>query len=564
MPSINDLKNDGNQPFIPTLEQEDENTAPNGGFIPSIQEEDEVAPTPKKKPGAISMTSGKKVVREKLDLNTLPKEEPKGVILKESPEKEILGPGGIFDKYIEEKSAEAAAFFAEEEHDQEVSENSQEANDVDNSNKSEEELEMEELEKEYEKEDNTVYKEINNTLSDDEVEEETTTPVVESKVEEEVSEDDTSDIEIEREIVANISSATENITDDDELEEDASDDNIDDEDGQRYLEIIKNEISKRIKPVSKKMDISNFTVVSKPSMSNNIIESKEVPVAKWGLPTTGITFNIKEILGSNIEKIRSAISGGNMHIVLQIIYDSIVSPKPETMELWAKSIAYDDFDHLFMGIYIAAFNDSNYISMTCSNNACKDKVFVTDNIPMQNMVKFKDAEAEKKFKALLSSNAVNPKGLITTEIVPISDKFAFGFKIPSLYDIYIEDRYIDDTFRQKYENASAIVPYIDKVYYIDTQNQQLIPIGYKEYPNNKAKTAKSRVIRYDKVLSTLGVDEINIIKAYMVKIVEDSQSVSYQIPEATCPHCGTKIEAQPISASQLVFTRNQLSLLINI
>ena len=60
------------------------------------------------------------------------------------------------------------------------------------------------------------------------------------------------------------------------------------------------------------------------------------------------------------------------------------------------------------------------------------------------------------------------------------------------------------------------------------------------------------------------MDEVNIIKAYMAKIVQDSQIISYEIPETTCPYCGTKIEAQPAQASQLLFQRNQLSLLVNI
>ena len=568
MPSINDLKNDGNvrQPFIPTIaEVDDDNNTSNGGFIPTISEEDEPVTTtsaPKKKPNVLSMTSGK-VVREKLDLNTLPKKEPEGVILKESIEKDILGPGGIFEDYLKEKTEEAAEFFAEEDLAREVEENSKDDEDTkENEEKTAEELEIEELEKEYENTDDSL-KEMDSIFNNTEE----TVSEVPVNVKEEVVTDDSDNIEIEREIVTN-TGTEEIVTDEDELAEDTSSDDNDDsnleEDSDRYLQIIKNEISKRIKPVSKKMDISNFTIISKPIMSNNIIESKEVPVAKWALPTTGTTFKVKEILGSNIEKIRTAISGGHMDIVLQIIYDNIISPKPESMMLWAKSIAYDDFDHLFMGIYIAAFTDSNYISMTCPNPNCKDKVFVTDNIPMEQMVKFKDAEAEKKFKALLNSNAVNPKGLITSEIIPISNRFAFGFKIPSLYDIYIEDRLIDDTFRAKYENASAIVPYIDKIYYIDTENNQLIPVGFTEYVNNQTKTVKSKIIRYDKVLSTLGVDEINVIKAYMVKIVEESQSISYQVPEATCPHCGHKIAAQPISGSQLVFTRNQLTLLLNI
>ena len=299
-------------------------------------------------------------------------------------------------------------------------------------------------------------------------------------------------------------------------------------------------------------------------MNNAILEPKEVPVAKWALPATGITFQIKEIFGSSIEMIRTAISNNQMNTVLQIIYDHIVSPKPATMEAWAKTIAFDDFDHLFMGVYIASFADSNFIQMVCDNNECKDKVFVTDNIPIMNMVKFKDDKAEKEFKALLNSDAVNPKGLYVSEIIPISEKFAFGFTVPSIYSIYIEERYLDETFRTKYANAASIAPYVDNIYYIDQENSQLTPIGYKDYPNNKAKTIKSKIVKFDKIISTLDMDEINLIRAYMAKIIESSNTLSYVVPEATCPHCGKVIAETPTNASQAVFQRNQLSLLVNI
>ena len=34
--------------------------------------------------------------------------------------------------------------------------------------------------------------------------------------------------------------------------------------------------------------------------------------------------------------------------------------------------------------------------------------------------------------------------------------------------------------------------------------------------------------------------------------------ISYQLPGATCPKCGNKVEAEPSSAATLVFTRHQL------
>ena len=589
MPSINDLKNDGNakQPFIPSISQEAEGTSTNlndikdDGSVGLVQGESvyssEIAPVKKK---VMSMTSGK-VQRQKADLTQLPEGETPGVDLKESLEKEILGPGGVFDEYLADMTTKAKEDIDIMEAEQELNEASKTADESkEEKPKTEAELELEELEKEYEdapvtKEYKTIDVFANDTSNEvnkmeneevvlNEVEEKAV-EVTESVDDEPIAvEEPVEDIEIERTITVNVETPDISDNDEDELEVDDSDaDAIDEAEANRYVEIIRAEVSKRIKPVSKKMDISSFKIASKPSMSNNIITPKEVPIAKWALPATGITFQVKEFTGASIEKVRTAITNNQMNTVLQIIYDHIVSPKPASMEAWAKSIAFDDFDHLFFGVYIASFADSNFIQMTCDNKECKDKVFVTDNIPMMEMVKFKDTDVEKKFKILLSSDATNSNGLTASEVVPISENFAIGFVMPSIYAVQIENSYIDADFRTKYDTASAITPYIDNIYYIDKEKQELVPVGYKEYPNNKAKSVKSRIIRYDKVLQTLSMDEINLIRAYIVKIMEESQDVTYQIPAATCPHCGKQLNATTATASQILFSRNQLSLLVN-
>lgn len=591
MPSINDLKNDGmaKEPFIPGIVQGDttETKDNNEHFIPSIEVGGSAPQNNGKRKGSVmSMTSAKP--REKADLSSLPgnKDENKELTYADSLKTDILGPGGPFEDYMNNMAKDAQEFFAEEDMNKAVEEDEKENDseeDIEKDEVSEDELDTEDIENEYKSNNNGVtYKNID-VFSDsdtdmeedmDEKEDEVLveeTPVVEPNVivepiviNEDPFEENEEEITIERELVKNDTSYTdeEDIDSDDETE--VSDDEITDEEANRYLEIIRSEVTKRIKPVSKKIDISSFQVVKKPTMNNAILEPREVPVAKWALPSTGITFQIKEILGSDIERIRAAINASQMSTVLQIIYDHIVSPKPETMEAWAKTIAYDDFDHLFMGVYIASFADSNYIQMVCDNKDCKDKVFVTDNLPIMNMVKFKDAKAEKEFKALLNSDITNPKGLYTTEIIPISERFAFGFIVPSMYSVYIEDRYLDEAFRTKYSNAASISPYIDNIYFIDQENSQLVPIGYKEYPNNKAKTIKSKIVKYDKIISSLGMDEINLIRAYMAKLMESDNNVSYVIPSATCPHCGKELAETDSNASQLVFTRNQLSLLVNI
>ena len=579
MANINDLKNDGNQkPFVPTLDEP---------FVPSIEGGE--TPEPPKRKGSIrnnnvlSMTSGKpKEVRQKADFSDLPEREVPGVNLRNSMTEDILGPGGVFDEYVERMQKEATEYYAEEEFKKEIGDTDSEDDedeDVEGNENTDTISDDDDLEKRYstpntttnsyknidlfaeeeddETMDNEMTEQIVEELEENIKESEPQQPVVETVIKTTEESDEPEEIKIDREIVTNDFDDSDDDLDDDE---DSVESDTDDE----QIEALRAMISERLKPVSKKMDISGFTIASKPSLSNNIIVPKEVPVAKWALPNTGVCIHIKEILGSNLEKIRTFIQNNNIRSAFQIIYDNIVSEKPGSLEAWMKSIAFEDYDHIFFAIYIASFTDSNFIPITCPEAGCKNS-FITENIPMNQMVKFENEESEKKFKKLLASDVVNSKGLVPSEIVPISENFAFGFILPSLYNILIESSYLDSEFSSKYSNAVAITPYIDKIYSIDKEHNQLIPVGYKEYANNKAKTVKSKVVRYDKVLSTLETDEIALVRAYISKIVKDNASgVSYQIPATTCTKCGKEIPASPMEASAMVFTRNQLGLLMNI
>lgn len=580
MPGINDLKNDGNEvkkPFIPTIEEEP------------------IEPKPKyqNKGSILSMTSGNPTTRTpqvtpvdsrvKADLSNLPKDENEslGVDQRESIQKDILGPGGIFEQYVAEQKKEMKEYIEEQELEAEISD------DTDNNDSESELEEVDESEiiedtsasyKERElnfdisgskKEENMAEVNLNEVTDNLEEPLKADKEVVVSENEEipaeELKEEDKSvgfedgEINIEREIVENNEEESESEDDESEVEEDP--DSEDDE--EERLELLKSMVTEKLKPVSKRMNIKGFTIAKKGTTSNAIIESKEVPVAKWALPTTGVVIKMKEILGSNLEKLRYALSNNDPRTALQIVYNHIVSPKPATLEGWLKSIAFEDYDNLFMAIYIASFADSNYIPIDCKNPLCKQKTYITDNVDVMEMVKFKNDEAKAEFMKLYQSDAVEYKGLYPTEIVPISDKFAIGFVEPSIYSVMIETSYIDDAFARKYSNTITMIPYIDQLYQIDQVNKQLIPIEWKQFANNIAKSIKSRIVRYDKIFSTMSADEIAVMRAYVNGINKHSDMLTYQIPETTCPHCGHVNEATPNqSASALVFLRNQLGLLV--
>lgn len=354
------------------------------------------------------------------------------------------------------------------------------------------------------------------------------------------------------------------------------DDSVDDEDDDGIVEVTEDDdqlnglkalITQKIKPVSKKLDLDSFTIARKGTTSNNILQTDSAAVAKWVLPNTGIVVQMREISGANMELIRSHLDRSpvpNIRGALKVIYDHIVSPKPDNFETWMKSVAYADYDNLFMAAYIASFSEANYLPIDCQNTNC-GKAYLTDNIDIMSMVKFNNTESENKFWDLYNSDIVNGNGLYVSKVTPISDKFAVAFKEPSLYNTMIESGYFSTEFSNKYGNTIAYLPYIDEIYFIDAVNRSLIPVEYKKYDNNISRTARSKVVRYSNVLNTLNADQNSIITAHVNAINERINWFTYQIPETTCPECGFENPAmQNQTASSLLFLRNRLAVLATI
>ena len=120
---------------------------------------------------------------------------------------------------------------------------------------------------------------------------------------------------------------------------------------------------------------------------------------------------------------------------------------------------------------------------------------------------------------------------------------------------------LDQAFVNKYRDIISLITFIDDIYYINKRTMQLEPIGWKYYNNNVAKTTKSKIIQFAKVLRKISSDQYHAILMYIQQISEKSDDVTYQIPETTCPECGATIPATPIAGNDLVFTRHQLAAL---
>lgn len=327
--------------------------------------------------------------------------------------------------------------------------------------------------------------------------------------------------------------------------------------------------TEKMKPVSKVLDIRSFTRAKKPTANLKVLKSTDstnVKVASWVLPEQNAIVRMKEFLGSELETLRMNSDTNDSFYKLntryKMIYDHIVSAKPDSFEVWCKTTPYADVDHYFFCAFIASFYGTNFIPITCNNKECKNKMHLTDNIPVLAMVKFDDEEAKDKFTALYKSTNEKASKLYTTEVVPLSDKIAVGFKEATIYNLF-EIASLDSKFKNKFANILDYFPYIDCVYLIDQEKRELIPIGHKIYADNPRKTTMSKIVMMNKALETLTIDQFGPIKAYVNALISKRSKIGfhYIIPETNCPNCGSTIDEQEISAEELVFTRYQLGAL---
>ncbi len=354
---------------------------------------------------------------------------------------------------------------------------------------------------------------------------------------------------------------------DEDLEENVDEQKLAEKEQKEQLDKLRTLVRQKISPVTKAFDISTFSVSKRPAANRiSTPRDKSSKIADWVLMSSQKPIYMRKFSGTELERLANGGKGRTrLNRALdtwQLIYSHIVDPhKPETLEDWAKATSFLDIDHIYMAIYRANFEGSNYIPYNCTNEHCKDKVFLSDSFDIMDMCKFADKEAKEKFNSIIGTEPNFTSGLYSTEIVPVSDDYAFVFREPSIYNIIFESAVLDEDFVDKFGDLISICSYIDEIYYINRQEQILQPVRTNVYPNNLKKTVKSRIINFSKYISELGSDEYNTIIAYMQKINESGDKLTYQLPEVTCPACNTVIPAVKQDAQNLVFTRHQLAAL---
>lgn len=371
---------------------------------------------------------------------------------------------------------------------------------------------------------------------------------------------------------AKISSTLPEFDDEDDEDEDEL---VDEDQGptdEERLEALRNEIHQKISPIAKKFDISTFSITKKPARLKNTLPVAQAAVgnklAEWPLYHSGKVITMEGLLGSEIDTLASRVSRNNIQGLREqynILYQHDKTPgKPETLEQWLKSISILDIDHLYGAIYRATFENANFFPYDCENDRCRHS-FLSDSIPFMNMVKFANDNVKKRFHEILEGGITTSDSTFAAEVVPISDTYALSIRVPSIYDAVIRPAYLDKDFYARNDAIVALATYVDEMFYIDMEHQELRPIETVYYHDNIGKTERARIIALKKIVKTLTSDQYNLIVEYINSVNEgDSKTgVDYIVPETQCPKCGQKIEEQTVTASYLFFLRHRLATLAN-
>ena len=312
----------------------------------------------------------------------------------------------------------------------------------------------------------------------------------------------------------------------------------------------------------RKPDISKFRVRKRPVAFTKVLSKPvEKKYYEWGLFATGVSISMTPLSAIEMDEINpytdSANDIGKARTVFSTLYKHL-APECRTMDMeaWLKLLNYQDLNHLFFALYNANFSTSNIIPFSCP----KCKHFYTEKRPIIDMVKFETEADKETFNKTIAKDPSFPS-TFEEEIYVANGDYAFGIVIPKIYNSMFEERLLNEGFREKYAGIINISHCISTVYEIDEDNEELIPIQFNTAPNDIVKTYKYRIQCIYKILSKLSAYEFKELQSHIAKYLEENSkdiNISYQVPAATCPKCGAEIEAIPMNAQELVFTRHRL------
>ena len=344
-------------------------------------------------------------------------------------------------------------------------------------------------------------------------------------------------------------------------------------------ENIRQEINQKFNPISKKLDLSRFTISKKPINASKIINEIKTKAIECA---DGVLYSEKravrmsawkpmEIQSIDPQRIRGGQSNYNkfMENKLKLIYEHIIDAnKPKTFEAWAQITPNTSMDDYMFTAYKATFGTANIVTFNCAEESCNN-VFM-ENVPVHSMIKFNSDEVKTEYmKILTEGNTDSTTTNYQVDLYQASDDYVIGLKVPSLYNTFIEPTLVDQEFNRKYEDLILLLSYIDSIYRIDYDTNQLIPIDTKPVANDKTLSYKRRIKTFATILKSLTSDQLQALsvetdKYDAGKLDDDGnliRDITYVYPERRCPKCGKKIDEVEVNPDSMLFTRHQLGLM---
>jgi uncharacterized OB-fold protein len=278
-----------------------------------------------------------------------------------------------------------------------------------------------------------------------------------------------------------------------------------------------------------------------------------------------------EIQSIDPQRIRGGQSNYNkfMENKLKLIYEHIIDAnKPKTFEAWAQITPNTSMDDYMFTAYKATFGTANIVTFNCAEESCNN-VFM-ENVPVHSMIKFNSDEVKTEYmKILTEGNTDSTTTNYQVDLYQASDDYVIGLKVPSLYNTFIEPTLVDQEFNRKYEDLILLLSYIDSIYRIDYDTNQLIPIDTKPVANDKTLSYKRRIKTFATILKSLTSDQLQALSVetdkYDAGKLDDEgnliRDITYVYPERRCPKCGKKIDEVEVNPDSMLFTRHQLGLM---
>ena len=331
-----------------------------------------------------------------------------------------------------------------------------------------------------------------------------------------------------------------------------------------FDEKLKEELAKKMRPVSKKFDLSHAVVAQSPITVTNAL-SDVVPLDRkiftWGLYKSKRSVAIRGFTATELNNLSGLMdNAARSRDVFKAIWDHIVRGKGNDFDSWLKTTNYYDVDHLWFAVYGACFSDTNYLPYTCPN--CNN-ITVSNDIPLEKMCKFASDEVKNEFNSILKmpSDSMD-KSIFAEYRIQVSDSIVMGLREPSIYDAVIAPNALDTEFRSKYRDMIGLNAYISNIYKIGVVNGTvtLYPIAVKQFIGNETKTLKARIIQYAKIIRSLTSDQYNIIMGH-INTLNDADTIYYRLPSVSCDHCKKEIPEEREAAADLVFMRHRLAIL---